>query len=486
MKWFINVTPRVSVLAIASFHNFRLSSWRSIRVIALFGILFAVLAVASPARGSIPTAAAVSFQPELPIAASFFYPWYPSHWTENEIFPFTNYTPSLGFYSSMDDAVIAEQLALAEQAHLEAFISSWWGQGNESDIALQQSLTVTEEIGSSVRWAAYYEPEGYSDPNVGQIVGDLQYLDEHAFNSPAYLRVDGEPVIFVYGLGPEGCSMVDRWVFGEAYSGIDVYVVLKVFDGYGECSSQPDSWHQYNPTVAFNQALPDSVSVSPGFWKSGEGVALERNAANFEYALQWMVATDAPWQLVSTWNEWLEGTTVEPSEEYGETYIDILCRTLPGTAPCSSDSGAPTPVPTDTQTPTPTPSATTDPAPTTVPAVPTVTPIPTSSPGSNPSPSAAPTPGPAPPNTAFSHGNVDCDSDVDSADALKVLRSLAFTPSVGSAKCPTIASEVGDYVVGDVDCDGTVDPIDGLMILRFVVGLHVVQEPFCPAIASSV
>ncbi len=42
-----------------------------------------------------------------------------------------------------------------------------------------------------------------------------------------------------------------------------------------------------------------------------------------------MKASSAPWQLVTTFNEWVEGTSVEPSPEwlsesgYG-VYLDIL------------------------------------------------------------------------------------------------------------------------------------------------------------------
>ncbi len=437
-------TPAPTTMEGASRAAIRIRAAAILSALASLAVLVSLLAAASH---SVSSAASEGYQPEPPIAAGFFYPWYPSHWAADGVFPFTNYTPSLGLYSSMDDAVIAEQLALGEQAHLEAFISSWWEQGETTDVALQHILSVTEETGSPIRWAAYYEPEGYSDPDVGKIVGDLQYLNERAFNSPAYLRVGGVPVVFVYGQGSEGCSMIDRWSLGEQFSEIDVYVVLKVFDGYAECSSQPDSWHEYNPTLAFNHALPHSVSVSPGFWKSGEGTVLERDLADFEYALKWMVVTDATWQLITTWNEWLEGTTVEPAQEYGLEYVDVLCRTLPGPSSCT---------PSSVLTPTPT---------------------------------AQPTPveGSVPTQVATRvHGDVDCNEDVDSLDALKILTSLVAPSSVQSGTCFQVGFEIGGYMVGDVDCDGTVDSIDGLMILRFVAGLDVIQQPSCPSISSSV
>ena len=71
----------------------------------------------------------------------------------------------------------------------------------------------------------------------------------------------------------------------------------------------------------------------------GEVPRLSRDPARFELDIQRMAASGAFWQLVTTWNEWGEGTSVEPATEFGNTYIDILCRNLPGTADCRSAVG---------------------------------------------------------------------------------------------------------------------------------------------------
>ena len=63
-----------------------------------------------------------SGQPTAPIRAAFFYPWFPNAWSQSGIFPFTQYTPSLGFYDSADVAVIDQEMTLAKQAGIEAFI----------------------------------------------------------------------------------------------------------------------------------------------------------------------------------------------------------------------------------------------------------------------------------------------------------------------------------------------------------------------------
>ena len=53
--------------------------------------------------------------------------------------------------------------------------------------------------------------------------------------------------------------------------------------------------------------------MSPGFWLSGEGVRLPRDPTAFRNAVKAMVAAKPKLQLITTFNEWGEGTAVEPA-----------------------------------------------------------------------------------------------------------------------------------------------------------------------------
>ena len=171
---------------------------------------------------------------------------------------------------------------------------------------------------------------------MAQILADLQYLQDKAFTQPGYLKVGGKPVVFVYASGTDGSGMASRWAQARAQFSSNVYVVLKVYSGYKSDPNQPDSWHQYSPAVAYDSQLPYSVAISPGFWKVGEQPRLGRDPATFEANVKRMASSGALWQLITTWNEWGEGTSVEPAAEFGTTYLDILCRNLPGSTACSA------------------------------------------------------------------------------------------------------------------------------------------------------
>ena len=258
--------------------------------------------------------------PGTPLRGAFFYPWFSPNlggaWTQNGLSPYTHYHPTAGYYSSTDPALIAYETAGMRYAGLDFAISSWWGQGSREDQAFPAEL---ESATGGFKWTLYYEPEGTGDPSVSQIQSDLTYIASKYAASPAFLHVNGKPVLFVYADPSDGCPMVDRW--RQANAG-RFYLVLKVFAGYRQCSAQPDSWHQYGPASATDSQPGYSYSVSPGFWKAGETAPrLARDLTRWQANPRSMVASGAPWQLITTWNEFGEGTAVEDAQEWSQPGI---------------------------------------------------------------------------------------------------------------------------------------------------------------------
>jgi hypothetical protein len=279
-------------------------------------------------------------QPAFPIRAAFVYPWFPEAWNQGGTNHYSNYTPSAGWYDSSSPGVIASEIGTMRYAGMEAGIASWWGQGSATDSRVP--LLLQGAAGTPFRWSLYYEREGSSDPTVAQLSSDLGYIAANYGANASYLRVNSKPVIFVYGDGADGCGMVDRW--SQANAG-RFYVVLKVFPGYKTCASQPQSWHQYAPAVASDSQAGYSYAISPGFYKKGETAPrLARDPARWTANVQAMKASNEPWQLVTTFNEWGEGTAVESAQQWASysgygTYLDTLHQNLVG--PISAATTAP-------------------------------------------------------------------------------------------------------------------------------------------------
>jgi len=266
-----------------------------------------------------------SAQPKLPLRAAFYYPWYPQTWTVGGQHPHD--TPSLGYYNSTSTATIRRHIRAMRWARIQAGIASWWGRGSLTDARLRRLLRVTAKLRSPFRWSLYYEAEAQGNPSVGQLRADLTYIRDRFGNAPAFLRLKGRFVVFVYADGGDACGMVDRW---KQANTVDAYVVLKIFPGYRGCASQPDGWHQYAPVGASNSQGRYSYTISPGFWKADEGAPrLARDVARWTRDVRRMVASRARFQLVTTFNEWGEGTAAESARQWATrsgygAYLDAL------------------------------------------------------------------------------------------------------------------------------------------------------------------
>ncbi len=282
-------------------------------------------ATKTPMPTSTPTSGGgTSWQPSFPIRAAFYYPWFPEAWNQLGITPYTNYTPKLGYYSSLDQNILKQHIAMMQYGNIQAGIASWWGQGSQTDTKIAGLLTAA--AGTNFRWALYYENESQGDPSVSQIQADLNYILSKYAKDASFLRVNGKFVVYVYADTNDGCGMSDRW---KQANSMGAYIVLKVFPGYAQCASQPDSWHQYAPAAAADSQGSYSYSISPGFWLKGTPERLARDLNRWTQNVKDMVASGANWQLITTFSEWGEGTIVEPATQwqsasgYGQ-YLDVL------------------------------------------------------------------------------------------------------------------------------------------------------------------
>jgi hypothetical protein len=206
-----------------------------------------------------------------------------------------------------------------EYANINVAIASWWGQGSLTDSRIPFLLDAAD--GTALKWAIYYEPAP------GTQASDLNYIYTQYASNPNYEHVDGKPVLFVYSRAVSSCADAANWVNLNAGR---FYLDLQVFGGYQDCSVHPNSWHQYAPAIQTANQPGYSYSVSPGFWLySNSTPLLARDPVAFAAAVRAMVASGEPWQLITTWNEWGEGTAVEDATQWQSTdgygqYIDIL------------------------------------------------------------------------------------------------------------------------------------------------------------------
>jgi hypothetical protein len=266
-------------------------------------------------------------QPPFPLRAAFYYPWFPEEWAKYGVKPYTRYAPTLGYYDSGDPAIVDQHIAAMKYGNIDAGIASWWGPGSPTDVRFPRLLEGAR--GKGFHWALYYEQEGYVDQSPEELRAAMAYLRDHYAADPSMLRIDGKWVLFVYADPADRCGMADRWRAAQTPE-LNVYVVLKVFPGWSKCKDSAPAWHEYGPGDRAVNMAPYSYSISPGFNHVLEPAPrLPRDPAAWASAIRAMTGSGDPFQLVTTFNEWGEGTAVEQAADWQSpsgfgVFLDLL------------------------------------------------------------------------------------------------------------------------------------------------------------------
>ena len=313
---------------------------------------------------------------------AFYYPWYgnpqgPSrtwfHWGPEIGKPVSRYElptsvhyPLLGIYDSHDPDIIAAHIAMAKDAGIDGFIVSWWGIGTFEDRAFQILLKVAENM--NFKATIYYES---IDPRrrvtqVDWVVQELKYIVTKYSSSPAFMKIGDRPILFLYAVEGYGRDAsfwlkVRRELEQEVGT---VYLIgdtqnpsfRDVFDGFHRYGSQNPVemgkvYDVYKDMFEFGlresgfedavgkimrgetiniQEKVRCITVHPGydFTKVGRPELVLDRMGGSTYTEYWENALkqDADCVLVTSWNEWHEGTEIEPSREHGFTYLKITKR----------------------------------------------------------------------------------------------------------------------------------------------------------------
>jgi hypothetical protein len=145
-----------------------------------------------------------------PLRGIFYYPWYPQTWSVDGVDVW--YDVELGHYSSDNQAVVDQHIQDLDYANIDVAIASWWGvdRQNEAD-RIPMLLDRTIAASSDLKWAIYYESEGFGNPSVAELESDLANLKARYTQHQAFARINGKPVIYVYNADETSCEVADRW-----------------------------------------------------------------------------------------------------------------------------------------------------------------------------------------------------------------------------------------------------------------------------------
>jgi uncharacterized protein YgiM (DUF1202 family) len=318
--------------------------WRVVYTVALLVLL---ILMGLWQTGRIVGAAPAIQSGGQPLVLAFYYTWFDENTWNYATVPDLPATQ----YVSRDRGAMGRQIEQAQAAGIDAFLVAWYGPNGDSNQTEPNLAALLDEAAArNFRIGILFESTSPFFNGSGDATAALAHaLNVHA-NHPAFLRVDGRPVIFFWR--PTIWS-VDTWRSMRDQvdpgrnsiwiaEGVDM-AYQAVFDGHHLYSNtwNPPSDLTYtnqkfaNWTAAASQQYGTHkrwvATVMPGYddTRTGRGNAFARDregGAYYERSWQAAIASGPDWIVITSFNEWPEGSYIEPSVAYGNRYLDLTAQ----------------------------------------------------------------------------------------------------------------------------------------------------------------
>lgn len=321
--------------------------------------------------------------PTLPLVLVHVMPWFESkpiggrwgwHWTMGKTDPdkdalASHDRPLLGPYDSSDAAVTATQVALMKAAGLDGAIIDWNGPegfGDYEMIHRNTGLLIAELKKAGLKFALCVEDNpGHRfmqqqkltrEQATAKVAAAFAWADAHWLADPAYVRLDGRPILFIFG--PQFLSEVE-WsairarlgsqplTFGLPHlsrrPGIDgAFAWVPVSEGKAVAAS---IWSAELASLYADEkkdARPVVAVAFPGYRDFYAEASAGRSYGSIDYregltfseSFGQALKSGAAIVQVATWNDYGEGTGIEPTADRGTRDLEVIMRRLrPGADP---------------------------------------------------------------------------------------------------------------------------------------------------------
>jgi glycoprotein endo-alpha-1,2-mannosidase len=255
-------------------------------------------------------------------AAIFYSPWYGTpafdgnyrHWEDHGHTPpadiASSFYPARGVYSSSSPSVVDAQMREIARAGVHEVVASWWGKGSPEDGRLPGVILAARA--HKVEVAAHLEP--YDNRTIAGTAVDI-----------AYLQTLGIRDFFVYHATDFPAS--DWAALTGRLSGVRLFAQTNLvgfaqqggFDGVYSYDILRSGGATFRRVCdqAHNAGILCGPSVGPGYSArraTGDTrVKLRRNGVTYDAMWTAALRSGADLVTITSYNEWLEGTQIEPA-----------------------------------------------------------------------------------------------------------------------------------------------------------------------------
>jgi hypothetical protein len=254
--------------------------------------------------------------------------------------------PLIGPYASGDPVVLEYHLLLMKYTGIDGVLIDWYGSSDRNDykaIRTNAEALITALAKVGLDFAIVYEDRTITaavnaDPEFDRIAGaqdDMLYLEQYYFTQPTYIKVNGKPLLLVFG--PEEFHDPDEWA--EILAILYPEPCFIVLNGKSS-QTAPHSSGEYiwvdNSSLDAKYAGMNAFDVFiggayPGFkdyyeeggWGTGMSWQINHNnGETFRAILQKAATAGVDFLQLITWNDFGEGTMIEPTYEFEYTLLE--------------------------------------------------------------------------------------------------------------------------------------------------------------------
>jgi Glycosyl hydrolase family 99 len=306
---------------------------------------------------------------KLPLIVVHTMPWFEAkpegarwgwHWTMNAFDPdevtdgkrsiASHYYPLIGPYDSGSPAVIEYHLLLMKLAGIDGLIADWYGLSEFLDypVVHRNTAALFEQAARvGLRIGICYEDQTIprlvqaqrlrESDRVAHAAQEIEWLRTHWFARPSYLKLNGKPVLLSFG--QDGLSDAEWEQVFKREPEMPLYLSehrrRAVATGGFDWPVPRDGFSSLDRFYQLAQGWPVAMPVAfPRFHDIYEearvhaswGTIADDGGRTFARTLDRALKSRAPMVQIATWNDWGEGTMVEPSVEFGYRDLEAVQR----------------------------------------------------------------------------------------------------------------------------------------------------------------